>query len=105
MSENANFMSSIVNDIEELCNYNISNKEKKSGRAEGDNMNIHVFSQRKTKGKATRPASAGGGYQCRMDTQAVVKNNTLMNGITSSRGQAMGFIQEDKMGNSPSPRN
>ena len=37
------------------------------------------------------------GYLCRMDTAAVVKHNTLMNGITSTRGQAMGFVQENHL--------
>ena len=34
-------------------------------------------------------------YFCRKDTAEVVKNNTLMNGITSTRGEAFGMLQED----------
>ena len=37
------------------------------------------------------------GYLSRQDTTAVIKHNTLMNGITSTRGQAMGFIQINKL--------
>ncbi len=60
-------------------------------------MNIRNLFKRKGKGTVTQTVSTENGYLCRMDTQAVVKNNTLMNGITSSRGQAMGFIQEDNL--------
>lgn len=45
--------------------------------------------------KPPLPGVEPGGYLCRMDTAAVIKHNTLMNGITSTRGQAMGFVQED----------
>ncbi len=40
---------------------------------------------------------AGGGYLCRQDVAAVVKHNTLMNGVTSSRGESLGIIQEDRL--------
>lgn len=34
-------------------------------------------------------------YLCRQNTSEVVKHNTLMNGITSTRGEAFGMVQED----------
>ena len=36
-------------------------------------------------------------YVSQYDTAAVIKHNTLMNGITSTRGEAMGFIQVDTL--------
>lgn len=36
-------------------------------------------------------------YVCLQDTAAVIKHNTLMNGITSTRGETMGFVQEDML--------
>lgn len=35
------------------------------------------------------------GYRMMLDTAQVIKHNTLMNGITSARGEAMGFVQEN----------
>jgi len=32
-----------------------------------------------------------------MDTAQVIKHNTLMNGITSTRGEAMGFVQVNRL--------
>ena len=58
-------------------------------------LDIRKLFQRKKKTPA--PESDGNAYLCRMDTAAVVKNNTLMNGITSTRGQAMGFVQENRL--------
>ena len=37
----------------------------------------------------------GSGYLLRLDTAGVIAHNTLMNGITSTRGEALGIIQED----------
>ena len=36
-------------------------------------------------------------YVSQYDTAAVIEHNTLMNGITSTRGEAMGFIQVDTL--------
>ena len=47
------------------------------------------------KSRASTESAAPSGYLCRIDTAEVIKHNTLMNGITSTRGQAMGFIQEN----------
>ena len=36
-------------------------------------------------------------YHLTLGTAEVIKNNTLMNGITSTRGEMMGFIQENRL--------
>lgn len=46
------------------------------------------------KKKEAVPAVVTDGYVNRQSTAEVVKHNTLMNGVTSSRGQAMGFVME-----------
>ncbi len=52
--------------------------------------------RRKPKQENAEPASCDG-YLSKQDTAAVVKHNTLMNGITSTRGQAMGFVQINRL--------
>ena len=45
----------------------------------------------------SKEAYQGNVYISQYDTAAVIKHNTLMNGITSTRGEAMGFIQVDTL--------
>lgn len=52
---------------------------------------IILLRRRARQGNAHAPSLDG--YISKQDTAAVVKHNTLMNGITSTRGQAMGFVQ------------
>lgn len=55
-----------------------------------------IVMRRKPKKKTVEEESFNG-YISKQDTAEVVKHNTLMNGITSTRGQAMGFIQINKL--------
>lgn len=48
------------------------------------------------KQKSAEPAPIQNGmYRITCDTASVIRYNSLMNGITSSRGEAMGFLQEN----------
>ncbi len=53
-----------------------------------------LFGKKKRAATLTVPQN---GYCMTMDTAHVIKHNTLMNGITSTRGEAMGFVQESRL--------
>ena len=51
----------------------------------------------KRKKRSTPAPSIPEGYLCQMGAEEVMLHNTLMNGVTSTRGKAMGFVQEDRL--------
>lgn len=84
-----------------MSHYTLIKKELQSNRpvqsVKGGSMNWRFLSFLRRKKKRAAQEVPVEGYVCRLGTEEVILHNTLMNGVTSTRGKAMGFIQEDRL--------